>query len=351
MPSSVDFEKQNTEISKLTALYSLTTHLKPPVTAVATASSKIPPDSMLGRGMTAQIAMAGQISKAFRTCLNPFRNFIKPQGSDLSNASQTQQHSEALQEITSEIFETASHDSSVSIAADDVANIAKVEKAQKEFQEKLAKAEKDLAEKELSNKEKAKPFWKKFITVIKGGKFASGKPEDLTEDKENIANIKSAIEQNNDYLQSSDLRKATSEALIKSLEEFKKEPTKQRQEIDLQDLIHPTKSFADRKEKEDVVTEAIQKKDYIAEKDAAQESNFADVVSRSFYKRFTVAEAVESGDVIAQTSNTAAALMGVKAVIAQISIPGFQQAASGLVSFAQFANQSKEEAVNRNIAN
>ena len=207
MPSSADLEMQNNSISKLVALYALTTHFIPPITDVeAVSTSKFLPGSMSARFMNSNIVMAGSISEAFTKSVQPFTKFLKPQNQTSPDSSKT------VEDLSGEVFETARK-----VSSDNAKNIDdnNTKEAQKVFKEKLK-----VAQEKLDLKNKKKPLVKRFFTFVTFGIYSGGKREDVKKEEQEVSSLKATIEQNDEYLDGKNSRGENSEILDKSLTEF-----------------------------------------------------------------------------------------------------------------------------------
>ncbi len=336
MPSTSQFENQNSEISRLVGIHALATTLVKPALDSDGKPSKT---SAAHDSIKAVDSMAGQISKAFRENLQKFSNFISrsPQAAENSNPSNTisQISQTARDEIVkySNRLENDQSGDQARIAADQAALKAKLE----------------VAEKTLEEKKKPKPFFKKFLTAITGGRYKGGAKEDVREDERRVSKLKEYIS-HNEKLSNLGQQKYDAEILIENFDEFKNTVLTPREEVNLKNFTKLARSYVEAKQIDKVVIQAISEQNLAFEQKSAQESSFSDLITKSFQASFYKANLIKDGEVIAKATTADNAIFLAQSVVSQISIPGVQQGLNGFLAIAQYANQSKQAAANQNVA-
>lgn len=336
MPSIAKFETQNSEISRLVGIHTLATTLVKPALDSNGQPAKI---GATHDSIKAVESMAGQISKAFRENLQQFSSFIfkSPQAAETSNISD--RINQISQTARDEIVKYSNR-----LENDKFNDQAKIAKDQAALKAKLV-----AAEKSLENKKKPKSFFKKFLSVISGGRYKGGIKEDVREDEKHVAKLKEYISYNAN-LASLEQQRYDAKILIENFDEFRSANVTPRAEINIKNLTILARSYVENKQIDKSVIQAISEKNLAVEQKATKESNFSDLITKSFQASFYKANLIKDGEVISKATAVDNAIFLAQSVVSQISIPGVQQGLNGFLAIAQYANQSKQAAANQNVA-
>ncbi len=166
-----------------------------------------------------------------------------------------------------------------------------IDKSHEDLTKKLADATKDLAE-----KSKPKPRWKRILTVVTANLYSGGKPNNVEAENKLVLDLKDRVAQNR---KDSELLKKQTENIQGLRQDFMTAlSTKtEKQGVDLGAVLDPLRKIANLVEASQEVVEAVQSHKAVNWGDAQRKVGFTQVIAESFRQGFVIAEALKDGKV------------------------------------------------------